>query len=651
MSNGKICILPYPKKLEIFRNETLVLNRGTQILIQNDDAGDLYKVKETLSKVLRGLQIINELGESDVNKTLIIFNKNAKLPAEGYTLNIRKKDILIEYSQAPGAYYAVKTLTQIMVQYGSELPGLSIEDAPDFPSRGVMLDIGRDKIPTMDSLFQLIDMLSDLKINQLQLYMEGYSFEYEPFKELFPDETPITAEEFQMLDAYAREQFIQLVPTQNCFGHMAPWLATEKFRDLAEKTEGIEIMPGFKFPSSTLNPLDERSERLVGNLLNELLPNFCSSYVNICMDEPFELGTGKSAQACAEKGVGQVYLDFLNKVCRIVRKYGRIPMAWGDIITSHPEMLSLLPKDLIVLDWNYEGMLSFEDHCRLLKENGISFYVCPGTSSWGSIAGRTSNMKVNILNAAEQGHKYGAEGILFTDWGDMGHWQYTLVSYPGYVYGASVAWNTDGNRDVDIARYLNGFIFKDTSCIMGGLVLELGDYSKYEGVFLPNFTLTFCVLTLLGLCSKQELVEKIEGLMSMVRKMTGNSFWEDFKLAFDYVNITALLKASSEKLERVQMSCRDANLVTDELENTIRLLGHGADLIYFIEHEHEMDYDIKQAKIKNLSDGLSEIIDIYTRLWKARNREGGLERSIRQFFVLKKQYSDKLNQLKTDGGK
>ena len=35
-----------------------------------------------------------------------------------------------------------------------------------------MLDISRDKVPTMATLFHLIDRLAGWKINQLQLYIE-----------------------------------------------------------------------------------------------------------------------------------------------------------------------------------------------------------------------------------------------------------------------------------------------------------------------------------------------------------------------------------------------------------------------------------------------------------------------------------------------
>lgn len=67
-----------------------------------------------------------------------------------------------------------------------------------------MLDIGRDKIPSMETLRGLIDLFAAMRINHLQMYMEGFSFDYEDFHYLFTNETPMTPAEFRELSLYAR---------------------------------------------------------------------------------------------------------------------------------------------------------------------------------------------------------------------------------------------------------------------------------------------------------------------------------------------------------------------------------------------------------------------------------------------------------------
>ena len=107
-----------------------------------------------------------------------------------------------------------------------------MQDAPALEVRGIMLDIGRDKIPQMQTLYTLIDLFGRMRINHLQLYMEGFCFDYPQYRYLFSDETPLTAEEFRSLSAYARARFIDLVPNQNVLGHMEKWLERPQFRHL-----------------------------------------------------------------------------------------------------------------------------------------------------------------------------------------------------------------------------------------------------------------------------------------------------------------------------------------------------------------------------------------------------------------------------------
>jgi hypothetical protein len=238
---------------------------------------------------------------------------------------------------------------------------------------------------------------------------------------------------------------------------------------LADCPEGCLTPWGGFIKSSTLNPLDEGSIELVKHLYDDLLPNFSSEYFNVGLDEPFELGHGKSKVMTDKLGTGRVYSNYLLKVYNEVKLRNKKMMFWGDIIIKSPELIQELPKDIIALEWGYEGDHPFESNCEKYKEAGIEFYVCPGTSSWNSILGRSENMKQNLLNAAENGLKNGATGYLNTDWGDNGHIQYLPVSYPGFCYGAALSWGVSQNKEVDLEGFLNMFVFKDESELMAGL--------------------------------------------------------------------------------------------------------------------------------------------------------------------------------------
>jgi hexosaminidase len=104
---------------------------------------------------------------------------------QSYRLVINERGISVTGADEAGLFYGVCTLQQILGLVARKnaggppaLPGLQIVDWPDLAHRGVMLDISRDRVPTMDTLYELVDMLAGWKINQLQLYTE-HTFAYQ----------------------------------------------------------------------------------------------------------------------------------------------------------------------------------------------------------------------------------------------------------------------------------------------------------------------------------------------------------------------------------------------------------------------------------------------------------------------------------------
>jgi len=168
----------------------------------------------------------------------------------------------IAASSPAGFRYAAATLQQLLEAGAGAIRCMQIDDWPDFAHRGVMLDISRDKVPTMATLFMLVDLFAELKINQLQLYTE-HTFQYAKHPDVWSDLSPMTPEEIRELDEYCRARFIELVPNQNSFGHMARWLKHPRYADLAEAPDGFTFPWGLRHAGGfTLNPLDPRSLEL-----------------------------------------------------------------------------------------------------------------------------------------------------------------------------------------------------------------------------------------------------------------------------------------------------------------------------------------------------------------------------------------------------
>ena len=229
-----------------------------------------------------------EEGGGTVAGTEPVVRAGASLPAQGYELSIAADGVKIDAADDAGAFYARATLDQLRRLHAGSLPVCRIRDWPDVAVRGVMLDIARDKVPTMATLEALIDRLASWKLNQVQLYME-HTFAYRAHREVWADASPLTADEVRHLDAFCRERHIALVPNQNCLGHMERWLKHERYRPLAMSPDGFVNQRGMLRPPTTIEPSNPASLALVRELLAELLPNFESRRMHVGLDEPWEL--------------------------------------------------------------------------------------------------------------------------------------------------------------------------------------------------------------------------------------------------------------------------------------------------------------------------------------------------------------------------
>ena len=342
-----------------------------------------------------------------------------------------------------------------------------------------MLDVSRDRVPTVRTLRLIIDILARCRYNQFQLYTE-HTFAYSAHPTVWEEADPLTAAEIRKLDAYAQMQGIELVANQNSFGHMERWLVHPEYNALAKFPKGGAVTPWGtvkKFPT-TLDPANPKSLELVDGLFEELLPNFSSPLVNVGCDETFEISDPEE------------YLGFLLKVFDCARKRGKRPMFWGDIVLRHSELVARLPKDAIALDWGYEGNHPFAAECAAFQKAGLDFYVCPGTSAWRSLGGRVENMRENLEAAERAGRLCGAKGYLVTDWGDEGHWQPLAASLPGIILGGAFAASGAKAAKMDLERELNAVM----DAPLGGTLLRLGTLYLRGGAIRANCSELFNIL-------------------------------------------------------------------------------------------------------------------------------------------------------------
>lgn len=443
-------LIPEPACIERAGDEFFLLSNLYRIVLAGDcsdlDLESACLLKEEISASIGISPTISKVIDLEKGRLVdkpVIYLKRGTGEPESYRLKISAGRIEITGADEAGLFYGVNTLRQIIRNCGSRLPVLLINDQPYFKYRGFYHDVTRGKVPTLETLMELVDRISFYKLNQLQLYVE-HSFAFEGMSEVWQGADPLTAEEILLLDEYCRKRHVELVPSLATFGHLYQALSTRSFGHLAE----LEAGPGRKYSwidrqiHHTLDVSNPESFEFVKSMLDQYIPLFSSNKFNICCDETFDLGTGKNKKLAAEVGKGRLYIDFLKKIVQHVKSYDKQVMFWVDIILEQPELLAELPAGLICLNWEYNREPD-EDKVRVVHEAGIRQYVCPGVSGWNRLMNDLDTAFSNIEKMVSYGRKYDAIGILTTDWGDYGHINFLGNSMPGMVFAAAISWNPE----------------------------------------------------------------------------------------------------------------------------------------------------------------------------------------------------------------
>jgi hypothetical protein len=83
--------------------------------------------------------------------------------------------------------------------------------------------------------------------------------------------------------------------------------------------------------------------------------------------------------------VGGVYFEHLNRVRNLLKPYNRKLMFWGDIALNHPDLIGNIPKDMIVMNWQYGARDDFWPSIKPFQDAGLQQFVCPGAQTWNQI--------------------------------------------------------------------------------------------------------------------------------------------------------------------------------------------------------------------------------------------------------------------------
>jgi hypothetical protein len=450
-------LIPQPKEVQL-REGSFHVTPSTRILVEFGHQSEDRIAAETLAEEIQEqagfeVAIAGEKPEARQERSSIVLarlddqrvreflaNKGLRedtIGEQGYLLFSDKSHLIVAAHSGQGLFYGVQTLRQLIHKDADEMvcPAVSIRDWPSLEWRGVQDDISRGPIPTEDFMKRQIATLAAYKVNLFELYMEHvFDFASQPL--VAPKEAALTPQEIKALVEYAKLRYVTIVPEQQTFGHLHHMLKYEIYSDVAERPHG-----------HVLTPTKPRSYDLIKAMYADLVPLFPGPFLHIGGDETFELGHGQTGPRVTEVGLGRVYLEHMQKVNEILQPYHKQLMFWGDIALKYPQLLSILPKDVIAVPWDYSPSPSFDGIIKPYRDAGLRVVVAPGVSDWNQVWPNLDDAYINIRNFVRDGQRLGAMGMINTTWNDDGESLYGMA-WPALVFGAAVGWQA-GESDID----------------------------------------------------------------------------------------------------------------------------------------------------------------------------------------------------------
>nr|KAG5710755.1 hypothetical protein BaRGS_035157 [Batillaria attramentaria] len=350
-----------------------------------------------------------------------------------YKLTINPKQMKIVCGTAESLGYAIATLLQLMSLYKGEeeisIPTLLIDDWPELPYRGVLLDFSQGRVPNMVLLEEILDTLSTLKLNQVFLYAR--------FRTKTPPQWQFcyTRREVLHLVDYCRQRQLNLLPV-------------------------LEVGPKVQFEDLSL----------LYSIFSDFLACFSHADFVSC-------GPRLSSFLLDTSGEGDmVDVSDASKYVPLGRDQ-TLQLCGYPIHDLSSSMLQHLPPNVVFNEYGVKADHDFNGFCTSLAELGVHFFVCPGTAAWNSLAGCPEAALSNIFQAVKAASSQGALGAVVCDWTGKGHLTHQPFSWPGFLLGAGLSWNTECHWDYllgHLSELLSHHVYNDALGVLGEAIIELG---------------------------------------------------------------------------------------------------------------------------------------------------------------------------------
>ncbi|WP_341221843.1 family 20 glycosylhydrolase [Polaribacter atrinae] len=321
----EISIVPKPSSMQIAKG-SFSITKNSKISVENEAQKPAAKYLSDLFENAAGYTLAMSEATNNAN---IIFIEDKTLNPEAYTLEVTTEKIVIKASDAPGYFYGVQTLRQLLppsiettnsAEKNWIIPSINITDEPRFAWRGMQMDFSRHFF-SIDNVKTFLNYMALYKLNTYHMHLtddQGWRIEIKKYPlltekgawrvESSHDKTCnelakkdpsytidkqhyhnrngermyggfFTQEQIKEIIAYAAERQIEVIPEIDMPGHFKSAIDNYPYLSCTGKAGWGET---FSDPACLGK---ESSYEFTKNILSEVAELFPSKYIHIGGDE------------------------------------------------------------------------------------------------------------------------------------------------------------------------------------------------------------------------------------------------------------------------------------------------------------------------------------------------------------------------------
>ena len=348
---ARLQVMPLPSELE-FGKGSLKITENFGI---NFDTPPNPKIEKAIDRFYKELALKTGLSFTQISGSELQI-KNPELSDnvprlgdnESYTLTIGNADITLSATSDTGILYGLETLLQLVEKIDEQwiFPVVSLKDSPEFPWRGLMIDVSRHWIPK-EVVLRNLDAMAKVKMNVFHWHLSDYqgfrveSKKFPKLHEMGSHGNYYTQEDIKEVVNYAADRGIRIIPEFDVPGHTTSWLAG--YPELASAPGPYvldTIALGILRP--VMDPTNPKLYNFLDEFIAEMVTLFPDDYFHIGGDEVMatDWEENKNIQQYMEENQlansHELQAHFNQRLQKIIAKNGKIMLGWDEIL--HPDL-------------------------------------------------------------------------------------------------------------------------------------------------------------------------------------------------------------------------------------------------------------------------------------------------------------------------